>query len=398
MLAQRMSFLSRPGTAAAPAATIGRKLIDLSTDEVVTEPPSSVREGAIAAVNRGISGYTDSIGRAALRRAVAEKLSAGTGIDWSREGIVITAGATQALLDAALAVLNPGDETIIIRPCRPTFPFQVRLAGATPVFVDARRPRYIPDINGIRAAVTPRTTAITINSPNNPTGVVYDRTTLRNIGELAINCKMWIFSDESHSSLVFTGSRRHESIVMAHPGVRSRTIVINSFSSELGIMGWRLGYCAAPAEIVFAARRRQSHTTANPNVIAQHAILHHLQVSDGSFERNLRQRLAETRNTGLHIVSDLRDVAPPRADGSLFFYLDLSRLISALPTEGLVRSIDDIAGLLMEQANVACVGGDVFGDVNGLRLSFGAPPDLVDTGLKRIVETMNSLRTRQAGI
>ncbi|WP_024510015.1 aminotransferase class I/II-fold pyridoxal phosphate-dependent enzyme [Bradyrhizobium sp. ARR65] len=399
MLAQRMSLLSSPGTAAArqvanAAAAAGRRIIDLAAGEVITKPPSSVRDGAMAAIRAGVNRYTDSIGLPQLREAIAAKLSTETGTGWNTDDIVITTGAKQGLLDAALAVLNPGDEVVIIRPCWPTFPAQVFMAGAKPVFVDARPPTYIPDIGAIRAAVTPQTKAIIVNSPNNPTGAVYDRTTLQAIGDLAINYQLWIVSDECYSSFVFTGGG-HESITQAHPGVRSRTILVNAFSKELAITGWRLGYFAAPPEIVSAAKKLQSHTTSNANVIAQHAILHHLQNGDGSFERRMHQRLAMARNTGLFILSGLQDVAAPGAKGSFFLYLDLSRLISVLPARSPFRSGEAIAQLLLEESNVACVAGDVFGDPNGLRFSFGAPPDLLELGLTRVVNTLNGLKSRQ---
>lgn len=399
MLAQRMSLLSGPGTAAAReaakiAAAAGRQIIDLAAGEVIIEPPTSVRNGAIAAINAGTNRYTDSIGLAPLREAIAKKLTIETGIGWNTDDIVITAGAKQGLLDAALAVLDPGDEVIIFRPCWPTFPSQVRLAGAKPVFVDVRPPTYVPDIGAIRAAVTPRTKAIIINSPNNPTGAVYDRTTLQGIGDIAINYQLWIVSDECYSSFVFTGGR-HESILMAHPGVRSRTILVNAFSKELAITGWRLGYFAAPPGIVSAAKKLQSHTTSNSNVIAQHAVLHHLQVGDGHFEREMHRRLTDARTMGLCILSGLRDVDVPRADGSFFFYLDLSTLIASLPKAGHVRTTDDVARLLLEETDVGSVAGGAFGDPNGLRLSFGVPPSQLGQGLQRVVETLNSLKTRQ---
>ncbi|MDA9535313.1 aspartate aminotransferase [Bradyrhizobium sp. CCBAU 21362] len=400
MLAQRISLLSESGTAAAREAAqdvvaAGHPIIDLATGEVITEPPSSVREGAIAAIKAGTNRYTSSIGLLPLRAAVAEKLSTETGISWNSEDIVITAGAKQGLLDAALAVLDPDDEAIIIRPCWPTFPSQVLLAGAKPIFVDARPPTYIPAIDAIRAAVTPRTKAMIINSPNNPTGAVYDRTTLQAIGDLAVNYQMWIISDECYSNFVFTGVP-HESIVMAHPGARSRTILVNAFSKELAITGWRLGYFAAPPAIISAAKKLQSHTTSNANVIAQQAVLHHLQVGDGSYEREIHQRLSDARTTGLRILADLQDVSPPIADGSFFFYLDLSRLLSSLPDGATVRSTEDIARLILKEVAVGSVAGGTFGDANGLRLSFGVPPDLLESGLRRVVETLNSLKTRKA--
>nr|WP_204514087.1 pyridoxal phosphate-dependent aminotransferase [Bradyrhizobium canariense] len=186
---------------------------------------------AITAANVRTNRSTNSIGLTSLRRVVAERLSVKTGTRWGTEDVVISANPKQALGEAALAVLSQGDEAIIICPCSPAIPGQVLLAGATPVFVDARRPRYVPDAGAIRAAVTPRTRAIVINSPNNPTGAVYDRATLGRIADLALEAGLWIISEESYSSFIFTGARRHESIVMAHPSVCSRTIVVNPLST-----------------------------------------------------------------------------------------------------------------------------------------------------------------------
>lgn len=400
MLAQRMSLLSGSGTAAAReaakvAAATGKQIIDLAAGEVIIAPPKTVRDGAIAAINAGINRYTDSIGMASLREAVATKLTASTHVHWAAENIVITNGAKQALLDAALAILDPGDEVIIFRPCWPTFPSQVLLAGAKPVFVDVKPPSFVPTIASIRAVVTSRTKAIILNSPNNPTGAVYDRATLQAIGDLAINYELWIISDECYSNFVFNG-QGHESIVTSHPGIRARTILVNAFSKELAVTGWRLGYFAAPPEIVAAAKKLQSHTTSNANVIAQHAILHHLAVSDGAFEREMHERLAQARQDGLKVLSRLADVAAPRAEGSFFFYLDLSGLLAGLPTGSPVRTVDDISRLLLEEAGVGSVAGSSFGDPNGLRFSFGAPPEQIVPGLAKAVETLNSLKTRQA--
>ncbi|MGX9147703.1 pyridoxal phosphate-dependent aminotransferase [Mesorhizobium sp. 128a] len=398
MLAQRIALLSGSGTAAAreaakAAAAQGRQIIDLAAGEVITAPPVSVREGAIATINAGVNRYTESIGLPSLRKAVAKKLSTETGFAWDTDNIVITAGAKQGLLDATLALLNPGDEVIIVRPCWPTFPSQVLLAGAKPVFVDAKPPSYVPEIRAIRSAVTPKTTAIIINSPNNPTGAVYDRATLQAIGDLAISYDLWIISDECYSGFVFNGDR-HQSITMAHPGIRSRTILVNAFSKELAITGWRLGYFAAPPEIVAAAKKLQSLTTSNANVIAQHAILHHLDVGDGSYEREMHQRLAAARKAGLRILSKLEDVAPPRADGSFFFYLDLTQLFARLPRTSSTRTVDDVAGILLKEAGVASVAGTTFGDETGLRLSFGAPPEELEPALEKVVATLNGLKSR----
>lgn len=399
MLAHRLSLLAASGTAAAreaakAAAAQGREIVDLAAGEVIVEPPASVREGAIEAINAGTNRYTESIGLAPLRQAIAARISARTRLEWTMDNIVVTAGAKQGLLDAALSFVNPGDEVIIVRPNWPTFSNQILLVGGKPVFVDAKAPAYVPAVRDIRAAITSATRAIIVNSPNNPTGAVYDRQTLLDIADLAVKYDLWVVSDECYSSFVFNGGR-HESIVTAHPAIRNRTILVDAFSKELAVTGWRIGYFAAPPEIVAHAKKLQSHTTSNANVIAQHAIMHHLEVSDGSFERDMFQRLERARETGLKIFSGLKDIAPPRADGSFFFYLNLGPLLSKLPADGPVRTVDDISLVLLEETGVASVAGTTFGDPEGLRLSFGAPPDKIAPALQKVVATLNALERLQ---
>ncbi|TWB64541.1 pyridoxal phosphate-dependent aminotransferase [Bradyrhizobium sacchari] len=338
MLAQQISSVPGSGTAAAReaaeiAAEAGGQLIDLTGGQVIIEPPSSLAEGAIAAINAGTNQYTDSIGLKSSCKAFADKLSAQTGLGWNTEEIPITAGAKQGLLDAIPGVLEPADEVIIIRPCWPTFQSQVILAGAKPVFVEARSPTYVPEIIAIRTAVTPRTKAIIINSLNNATCAVSDQTPPQTIGDLAINYLLWIVSDECYSSLAFTGARQ-ESIVMAHLGPRSGTILINAFHKELAITGWRQGYFVAAPEVVAAAKKLHSYTTSTPNV----AILDHLQFGDGSFERTMHQRLSLARKTDLRILPGLVDVPTPSAEGSFFFYLNLSRFFADVTVNPSVRS------------------------------------------------------------
>nr|WP_236840913.1 aminotransferase class I/II-fold pyridoxal phosphate-dependent enzyme [Bradyrhizobium sp. CCGE-LA001] len=142
-----------------------------------------------------------------------------------------------------------------------------------------------------------------MNSPSDPTGAVYDWATLDRIGDLALDAGLWIISEESYSSFIFTGARRQESVVMARPRVCSRTIVVNALSHELATMGWRLGCLAAPGEIVLAVmRRRHCHAAALPSVTAQSAILHHIQVSDGSFKRAIHQRLPTTQYRSSYLI------------------------------------------------------------------------------------------------
>lgn len=388
MLAQRTSLFSSSGTAAAraaakAAAAAGKEIFDLTAGEIWTDLAPSLRAGARDAIDRGINRYSETVGIEALRQAIARRLSVETGQLWGPEEIAVTTGAKQALFNAAMLLLNPGDEVIIPAPYWSTFPAQVSIAGGRPVFLDTRANGYVPDLDALAEATTPRTRAIVVNTPNNPSGTVYDRATLAGIAELAIERDLWIVFDECYGTFAHA-PWVHQSIVAMVPEVRSRTIVVNAFSKELGITGWRLGYLAGPGEVVKVAKALQSHTTSNPNVIAQHAVLAHLENSDGTFEQQLRARLGLARTKGLSILSSLAHVPIPAAQGGFYFYLDLAEIL----TDG--QSADDVVSFLLAEAGVAGVAGTTFGDRCGLRLSYGVPLAVLERGLRSVVKALNT--------
>lgn len=395
MLAHRTTLFAQSGTARARAAAKaaaagGRRVIDLSAGEIWCEPPGTVLAGAMAAIERGENRYTDTVGIPLLRESIAQRVSCDTGQVWSADEVAVTAGAKQALFNAAMVVLNPGDEVLIPAPYWTTFPAQVQIAGAKAVFVDTRADGYLPRIDNLRAAITSATRAIVVNTPNNPTGAVYDRTLLEGIAELAMRANLWVIFDECYSSFVHE-PKHHESIASIAPEVRSRTLIVNAFSKQLALTGWRLGYLVGPKEVIAAVKTLQSHTTSNPNVIAQYAALAHLESGDRSFEAGLRSMLGAARTRGLEILSGLKDVAQPGARGGFYFYLDLSPIIARCDQDGSRIDIDEIARLLIEKGAVASVSGSAFGDPTGLRLSYGVPLDKLESGLTRLVETLNTL-------
>ncbi|MHC2296168.1 aminotransferase class I/II-fold pyridoxal phosphate-dependent enzyme [Rhizobium mongolense] len=394
MLAQRTNLFGSSGTAAARAAAkaaadAGKEIIDLTAGEIWSDLAPTIRDGAIEAINKGINRYTDTIGMIELRDALARKVSLDTGHVWKAEEVAVTTGAKQALFNAAMVLLNPGEEIIIPAPYWTTFPAQVQIAGGTPIFVDTRSNGHVPRIASIKAAVTDRTRAIVINTPSNPTGAVYDVQTLMGIAELAINHNLWIIFDECYGDFVH-GHQAHHPIVSVVPEVRSRTVMVNAFSKCLALTGWRIGYLAGPKEVINAVKSLQSHTTSNPNVIAQHAVLAHLQRGDGSYESTLRSQLASARQIGLNVLSSLARIPVPAAQGGFYFYLDLSDLLRPTSGKAVSTNADDIVNSLLSEAGVATVSGTAFGDPLGLRLSYGVPADKLEAGLRRLVELLNA--------
>ncbi|WP_338069890.1 aminotransferase class I/II-fold pyridoxal phosphate-dependent enzyme [Ensifer aridi] len=220
---------------------------------------------------------------------------------------------------------------------------------------------------------------------------VYDVPTLRGIADLAVKRNLWIIFDECYGDFVHE-HHTHHPIASIIPGVRSRTLIVNGFSKSLALTGWRIGYLAGPKEVINAVKAFQSHTTSNPNVIAQHAVLAHLQRGDGAYESKLRSQLASARQMGLDVLSSLTRVPVPKAAGGFYFYLDLSRLLQSASGNGGRTTADGIVDSLLSEAGVAAVSGTTFGDPTGLRLSYGIPPERLRIGLSRLVQVLNAWR------
>ncbi|MDA9521336.1 aspartate aminotransferase [Bradyrhizobium sp. CCBAU 11434] len=394
MLAQRTALFKLSGTAAATAAAKaaaarGEDIIDLTSGEIWCGLAPSVRDGAIAAINRDANRYTDTIGLVELRDALARKISSETALPWSADEIAVTSGAKQALFNASMALLNPGDEVLIPSPYWTTFPAQVVLSGARPLFIETRHNKYVPLLSDIEAAITPKSKAIVINTPNNPTGAVYGHDTLLGIATIAIDRKLWIIFDECYGPFVHA-PHIHYPIVSVLPQVRDRTLIVNSFSKSLALPGWRIGYLAGPKMVIDAVRSLQSHTTSNPNVIAQHALLNHLQSGDSGFQSKLKRHITSGRTLGLSLLSKLQLVPPPLAEGGFCFYLDLSAFQRRASIDGHEFSADEVANSLLLDAGVATVSGTAFGDAVGMRLFYGIDLALLDKALRRVTETLNA--------
>lgn len=391
MLAKRTQLFGTSGTAsaraaAAKAAESGKQIIDLTSGEIWAPLAPTIRDAAIAAIQRDVNRYTDTTGLTELRRAVARLISNQLDSEWGADEVAMTCGAKQALFHAAMVLVDPGDEVIIPAPYWTTFPAQVQLAGGRPVFIDTRDNGFVPRVQSIADAITPSTRAIIINTPNNPSGAVYDRATLVGIAELAAERDLWIIFDECYGTFTYT-PHEHLHILQVAPQLRKRTLIVNAFSKQLAMTGWRLGYLAGSPAVIKAANAMQSHTTSNPNVIAQHAVLDHLEKSDGRYEQALAARLDEARSRGLAILKNLQSIPLPTAQGGFYFYADLAPMLKSRAGQAPQTADDVVAALLSE--GVATVSGSAFGDDFGIRISYGAPIESLQTGLQRLVDVLN---------
>lgn len=212
----------------------------MAAEEIWSDLASSLREGAIAAINRNLHRYTHTASLMDLRRSVARKISGETTQPWSADEIAVTSGAKQALFNTAMALLNPGDGVLIPTPYWITFPVQIGIAGGPPVFIETRNNGYVPKLTDLAAALTSKTKAIVVNTPSNPTGAIYDRVTLAGIAQLAMDRDLWIIFDERYGDVAHT-PHVHHPIISVAPRARDRTLIVNfsfQFVGPVPVADW----------------------------------------------------------------------------------------------------------------------------------------------------------------
>jgi aspartate aminotransferase len=360
----------RLSAAAARLRAEGREVLSLLEGEPDLPVPPKVRDATRRALARGETRYSDAGGLPELRTMIARKLKARNGFSPAPEDIVITNGAKQALYDALQAICGPGDEVLIPSPYWVTFPESVRLAGAKPVFVATRAHQL--DLDAVARAVTPRTRAIIINSPNNPTGAVYPASVLRGLARLAAKRNFLIVSDEAYEDFVYDGAD-HISIAALAP---RRTITIQTFSKSFSMTGFRVGFLAAPPEIARAVRRIHGHVTGNVCTFAQHGAIAALGLGRAELDRR-RAVFQKRRDLAYALASRSFDCSKPR--GGLFVFADARRHLG-----GNIKDSAALAERLLDRAGVSVVPGSACGLEGFLRLSFSSPEPVLRAAFARI--------------
>jgi aspartate aminotransferase len=348
----------------------------------------------VEAMRRGQTKYTEVAGIPELRHAVCAKFKRDQGLEYEPADVLVSCGAKHTLFNLAVAVLDPGDEVLVPSPYWVSYPEQARLVGAVPVTVETQeRTGFDLDPARLSAAVTPRTKAIILNSPNNPTGAVFSVEALRAVARLAVERDLLVVSDECYEALTFEG--RHVSIASLGPEVKARTLVVNTCSKAYAMTGWRIGYAAGPRELIRAMTDVQSQVTSNPSSVAQWAAVEALagpqdEVGRMTAEFDRRRRLIVG---GLNALPGVACVMPK---GAFYAFANVSGLFgrswkSAETTVRLAGSVD-VAAFLLEAARVAVVPGLDFGADTHVRLSYATSDALIGEGLARMGAAIRELR------
>lgn len=348
----------------------GRDVVDLAVGEPDFAVDLPVIEATRRALQDGRTRYGPVAGEPALRERLAAEFK-GSGVG----NIIVTNGAKQGLFEVFQTIGDPGKEVIIPTPCWVSFTHQVRLAGAVPVTVPTADHQL--DLAAIERAITGRTVAILVNSPNNPTGAVYDQTSLARVAELCRKNDLWLISDEAYASFVYGSTAFVSPYVFKEH--RSRLIVVRSFSKTFAMTGFRVGYVVAPEKIITRLITLQGHLSGNVCSFAQEGALRALDLPTDLLEER-RAAYQERRNQAVPLCSDLFDLVPP--NGAFYLFPDMARYRTRFGDD------ERLARHLLQAANVAVVPGAFFGAPGHIRLSFAARAERFAEGMARIKEAL----------
>ena len=369
---------------------MGLDVIGFGAGEPDFDTPRYIKSAARDALDAGMTKYTPVAGTVELRTEIQQKLLRDNGLDYELADIIVSSGAKQCLFNALSAILDPGDEVLLPSPCWVSYPEMVRMAGGVPVMVKGDEANgFLVDADALRPHVTERTKALILNSPNNPSGSVCSRALLEGIAALAVEKQFYVISDEIYEKLIYDGEA-HVSIASLGDEIRAQTIVVNGVSKSYAMTGWRIGYAAGPKAVIRAMTAFQSHSTSNPNSIAQHAAA--VALTNG--EKFMHDSLVEfdARRRLMHqLISEIPVLSAALPKGAFYMMLNISALIGKSLNGRAIRGSDDFAEMLLESQKVAVVPARAFGDDRYVRLSYATSRDKITLGLARIAEFVKEL-------
>ena len=369
----------------------GREVLDLSTGEPDFGTPEPICEAAREAIASGFTKYTAVAGIPELREAAAKDLSELHGVEYTPGEVMITSGAKFGLYVMIQALLDPGDEVLILSPYWVSYPAQVEQARGESTFIPTTAAnRFVPDPKDLEKAITPYTWAIIINSPNNPSGAVYGDETLSVLAEIAIKHRLWVITDDVYEKLTYDGVP-YRSILHLRPDLKNRTVVINAVSKTYAMTGWRIGYVGAPEPLLKAAANIQGASTSGVCSIAQRAALAALSMPNDSIEV-MRAEFEQRRDLVIAALNGIPDVTCPTPTGAFYAFPDLSAYMDCIWKGEPIGESVRMADFLLETALAATVAGGAFGADNNIRISYATDRQTLTKAMERIPEALAGLR------
>lgn len=360
----------------------GLDVVGFGAGEPDFDTPEYIRKAAIEAINTGKTKYTPAAGTMELRKAVAEKFLRENGLSYEPTQIVVSNGAKHSLVNAFMAILNPGDEVIIPAPFWVSYPEMVKLADGVPVVVESTEDAdFKVTVDALEKALTAKTRALVLNSPSNPTGMVYTKEELQAIADFAVKNDLYVISDEIYEHLIYEG--KHVSIASLSEEIKNRTIIINGVSKTYAMTGWRIGFAAAAPEIAKIMANVQSHASSNPNSIAQAATVAALSGGKEEIE-TMKKAFVERRNYMVERINSIEGVSCKKPNGAFYVLMNITKIKGKTIAGKVINTSDDFAELFLQEAKVAVVPCSGFGNDDFVRWSYAVSMDTIREGLDRL--------------
>ena len=367
----------------------GQDIASLTLGEPDFDTPQHIQAAAAEAMRKGLTHYSPVGGIPDLRQALAKKLKDENGLDYAASEIVIANGAKQAIANAVLALVEPGDEVILLSPYWVSYEIIVRLAGGVPVIIKAGvEEDFKAPPARIAAALTGKTKLLLLNSPNNPTGAVWTRPELEALAQVvASHPRLMVLSDEIYEYILFDGKMTSFASL---PGMRERSITVNGFSKSFAMTGWRLGYSAGPPPLAVAMARLQSGLTAGANSFVQHAALTALSAPRDDVEM-MRKRYEARRDRVVEALTAIQGLRLAPIPATFYSFPDVGAFLGRKAGNHVMDSVDTLCDWLLEEMGVATVPGSAFGDPHCIRLSFATGETELEKALDRFANGLNRL-------
>ena len=384
LLANRVKTLTPSSTLAITAKAKALKeqgidVIGLGAGEPDFNTPENILQAAKKSMDQGLTKYTPAGGLPVLKQAIIDKLARDNNLTYKASEILVGVGAKHVLYTLFQVILNEGDEVIIPIPYWVSYPEQVKLAGGVPVYVEGTaKQSYKITAQQLRDAITEKTKAVIINSPSNPSGMIYSKEELAELAKVAEEKDILIISDEIYEKLVYNGVE-HYSIAQLSDAIKARTIVVNGVAKSHSMTGWRIGYAAGDSEIIKAMTDLASHSTSNATTTAQYATVEAYNGSQETVEM-MRQAFESRLEVIYPKVAAIPGVKVLKPQGAFYLLPD----VSEAATKTGYTSVDEFASALLTEANVAVIPGSGFGAPATVRLSYATSLELLEEAVKRI--------------
>lgn len=363
----------------------GKKVISFAAGEPDFDTPENIKEEAISALNKGFTKYTASSGIPELKEAVIEKLKKDNRVEYKPSEIIISTGAKQCLFNTILTICDPGDEVLLPTPCWVSYTEQIKFAGAVPVFIITHQEEdFKLSASQVEEKITPRTKLIILNSPNNPTGSVYEPEELKKIAQLLLKYNIYCICDEIYEKLIYDNVK-HLSIASLSDEIKERIITINGVSKSYAMTGWRIGYAAGPEEIIKGMSKIQGHSTSNPNSIAQKASVEALNGKQDTIEE-MRKAFDERRKYMVKRLNGIEGISCLIPAGAFYAFPNVGKILErGIEYNGKkINNSFDLSNFILKEAEVALIPGSAFEAEGYLRLSYTASMEDIKEGLNRI--------------